>query len=152
MCATDWGSIFHLPGVWWVSNFDLFSLRWGYVSPLGALYRKIRKKKPRGLYFSKAIFERLIIGGAYARREICVWKSIGLAFFLEGNLPFFFVLLYIWRKFLSTSTPDSLYLDGRFNGGFFALRVWGAYIWRGLYMEGLIFGILRYLSSYTQTR
>ena len=23
------------------------------------------------------------------------------------------------------------------------LRVWGAYIWRGLYMEGLIFGILR---------
>ena len=25
-----------------------------------------------------------------------------------------------------------LYLDGRFNGGFFALRVWGAYIWGGL--------------------
>ena len=36
-----------------------------------------------------------------------------------------------------------LYLEGRFNGGFFVLRVWGAYIWRGLYMEGLIFGILR---------
>ena len=28
--------------------------------------------------------------------------------------------------------------------GFFALRVWGAYIWRGLYMEGLIFRILQY--------
>ena len=28
--------------------------------------------------------------------------------------------------------------------GFFALSLWGAYIWRGLYMEGLIFGILRY--------
>ena len=39
------------------------------------------------------------------------------------------------------------YLEGRFNGGFFALPVWGAYIWRSLYMEGLIFGILRYLSS-----
>ena len=39
----------------------------------------------------------------------------------------------------------SLYLEGRFNGRFFALRVWGAYIWRGLYMEGLIFGILLYL-------
>ena len=38
-----------------------------------------------------------------------------------------------------------LYLEGQFNGGFFALPVWGAYIWRGLYMEGLIFGILRYL-------
>ena len=27
------------------------------------------------------------------------------------------------------------------EGFFFALRVWGNYIWRGLYMEGLIFGI-----------
>ena len=27
-----------------------------------------------------------------------------------------------------------------FNEGFFALRVCGAYIWRGLYMEGLIHG------------
>ena len=36
-----------------------------------------------------------------------------------------------------------LYSEGSFNGGFFVLRVWGAYIWRGLYMEGLIFGILR---------
>ena len=24
------------------------------------------------------------------------------------------------------------------------LPVWGAYFWRGLYIEGLIFGILRY--------
>ena len=36
-----------------------------------------------------------------------------------------------------------------FNGGFFALRVWGGLYLagrrRGLYMEGLIFGILRYL-------
>ena len=38
----------------------------------------------------------------------------------------------------------ALYLEGRFNGGFFALPVWGAYFWRGVYMEGLIFGILRY--------
>ena len=29
--------------------------------------------------------------------------------------------------------------------GFFALRVWGAYIWRGSYMEELTYGILRYL-------
>ena len=41
---------------------------------------------------------------------------------------------YFWR---------GLYSDGRFNGGFFALRFWGAYIWRGLYVEGLIFRILR---------
>ena len=42
-------------------------------------YRKIPKNKPRGLYFSKDLFEGLIFGGAYLRREICVSKSIGLA-------------------------------------------------------------------------
>ena len=31
------------------------------------------------LYFSKALFQGLIFGGAYLRREICVSKSIGLA-------------------------------------------------------------------------
>ena len=40
-----------------------------------------------------------------------------------------------------------LYLEGRFNGGFFALWFWGAYIWRGLFMEGIIFGILRYVEK-----
>ena len=52
-------------------------------------------------------------------------------FVFEGNFP-------------STSPRGGLYLEGQFNGGFFALPVWGAYIWRGFYMEGLIFGILRY--------
>ena len=40
----------------------------------------------------------------------------------EGNFP-------------STSPWECLYLEGRFNGGFFALPVWGAYIWRGLFSE-----------------
>ena len=48
-------------------------------------------------------------------------------FVFEGNFP-------------STSPPGGLYLEGRFNGGFFALPVWEAYIWKGLYVEGLIFG------------
>ena len=34
-----------------------------------------------------------------------------------------------------------LYLEGRFNERFFALRVWGAYIWRGLFSE--FYGMLR---------
>ena len=54
--------------------------------------------------------------------------------------------LYL-RAISKYKPPGGLYLayisEGRFNGGFFVLRVWGAYIWRGLYMEGLIFGILR---------
>ena len=44
--------------------------------------------------------------------------------------------------------PEGLYWEGRFNGGFFALRVWGAFIWRGLYryMKGLFsefYGIIK---------
>ena len=40
------------------------------------LYRKIPKISPRGLYFSKILFEGLIFGGAYIRRDLCT----------EGNL------------------------------------------------------------------
>ena len=29
----------------------------------------------------------------------------------------------------------ALYLDGQFNEGFFALPVWGAYIWTSLFLE-----------------
>ena len=59
------------------------------------------------------------------------FKVFALFYFVfEGNFP-------------STSPRGGLYLEERFNGGFFALPVWGAYIWRGLYIEGLIFGILR---------
>ena len=42
-------------------------------------YRKIPKISPRGLNFSKALFERPIFGGAHLRRKIRVSKSIGLA-------------------------------------------------------------------------
>ena len=48
-------------------------------------------------------------------------------FIFEGNFP-------------STSPRGGLYLEGRFNGGFFALPVWGALIWRGLFSE--FYGIL----------
>ena len=54
-------------------------------------------------------------------------------FVFEGNIPSTIPRgPYIWR--------------GDLTDAFFALPVGGAYIWRGLYMEGLIFGILRYLS------
>ena len=55
-----------------------------------------------------------------------------------------FLCFALYLRAISKYKPlGGLYLEGRFNGGFFALRVWGAYIWRGLYMEGLILGILR---------
>ena len=63
---------------------------------------------------------------------------------MEGNLPFLPCFTLYLRAISKYKPPGGLYLEGRFNGGFFALPVWGAYIWRGLYMEGHIFGILQY--------
>ena len=113
-------------------------------------YRKIPKISP-GAYISQRPFlrglflEGLTFGGAYLRREICVSKSIGLACSGKEIYHFCFVLLCIRGQIPSTSPPGGFYSEGRFNGGCFALRFWGAYIWRGLYIEGLIFGILRYV-------
>ena len=47
-------------------------------------------------------------------------------------------------KFQVQAPPPGggLYSEGRFNGGFFALRFWGAYIWRGLFSE--FYGDLSY--------
>ena len=42
-------------------------------------YRKIPKISPGDYIFQTALFEGLIFGGAYLRREVCVSKSIGLA-------------------------------------------------------------------------
>ena len=57
------------------------------------------------------------------------WKFTGFALFyfvFEGH-------------FQVSAPPGGLYLEGRFKGGFFVIPVWGAYIWRGLYMEGAFF-------------
>ena len=69
--------------------------------------------------------------------KFCVFALFYFAF--AGNFP-------------STSPRGAYILEGQFNGGFFALPDWGAYIWRGLYMEGLIFGILRYFILHSQQK
>ena len=80
---------------------------------------------------------------------------------MEGNLGFkidwasliggrkftvFALFYFVFEGNFQVQAPGGLYLEVRFNRRFFALRVWGAYIWGGLYMEGLIFGILWYFS------
>ena len=111
-------------------------------------YRKIPKISPGAYIFQRPFLrglflEGLIFGGAYVRREIFVSKSIGLACSGKRIYHFCFVLLSIRGQIPRTSPPGGLYSEGRFSGGVFGLRFWGAYNWRGLYMEGLIFGILR---------
>ena len=70
-------------------------------------------------------------------REMCVSKSIGLALKFEGNLPFLLCFTLHLRAISKDKPPGAggIYLEGRFNGGFFALQVWGAYTWRGLFSE-----------------
>ena len=74
--------------------------------------------------------EGRIFGGAYLRREICVSKSIGLALYLEGNLPF---LLCI-RGLISRYKPPwgSIYSEGLFNVGFLRYE-FGGLIFEGAY-------------------
>ena len=102
-------------------------------------YRKI-PNKPRGLYFSKALFEELIFGGAYLRREICVSKSIGLACSGKEIYHFCFVLLCIRGQIPSTSPPGSYIRRGDLTEGFLrynlgGLIFGGACTWRGLFSE-----------------
>ena len=64
---------------------------------------------------------------------------------MERNLPFLLCFALYLRAISKYKPPGGLYLEGRFNGGFFALPVWGlifggAYTWRGLFSE--FYGIL----------
>ena len=56
-----------------------------------------------------------------------------------------FTVFALYLRAISKYKPrggGGLYLEGRFNGGFFALRVSGAYTWRGLFSE--FYGRLRW--------
>ena len=98
-----------------------------------SIYRKI-PNKPRGLYFSMALFEGLIFGGAYIRRGLSTEGNLRF----KIDLPFLLCFTLYLRAIFQVQAPGGLYLEGQFNRGFFALPVWG-----GLYLEGLIFGVLR---------
>ena len=60
---------------------------------------------------------------------------------MEGNLPFLVCLTLYLRAISKYKSPEDLYLEGRFNGGFFyvtsfgGLYIGGAYTWRGLFPE-----------------
>ena len=113
-------------------------------------YRKVPKISPGTVYFSKALFEGLIFGGAYIRRGLST----------EGNLRF--KIDWAAASLINESkfTIFSLFYFV-FEGNFRVQAPQGAYIWRGnltqgfsryefgglIYLEGLIFGILRYFIS-----
>ena len=58
------------------------------------------------------------------------WASL----IVRGKFTIFALFYFVFDgNFLSTS-PQGIF-QGRFNRGFFASLVWGAYIWRGLFSE-----------------
>ena len=63
--------------------------------------------------------------GAYVGREICISKLIALP--CSGKEIYHFLLcfpLYL-RANSKYKTPRGLYVEGRFNGGFFCFSIWG---------------------------
>ena len=105
--------------------------------------------KPRGLYFTKTLFEGLIFGGANIRRGLSTEGNsrfkIDWAGLIVGSK--FTVFAWYLRAITQVQAPGGAYIwTGDLMDGFLRYR-WGAYIWRSLYMEGLIFGILRYSNS-----
>ena len=84
-----------------------------------------------------------------------------MALSTEGNLRFkidwaslivgskFTVFALSLRVIFQVQAPGGLIFGGAISRRVFTLPVRRAYIWRGLYMEGLIFGILRYLYGET---
>ena len=96
-------------------------------------YRKIPKISPGAYIFQRPFLKGLFLEGLYIRRGLSTegnlrfkidWASLMVGSKFTVLAMFYFVFE---GNFLSTSPRGGLYLDGRFNGGFFALPVWGAY-------------------------
>ena len=69
------------------------------------------------------------------------WASL----IVGSKFTVFSLIYFVFESNFPSTSPQRGYIwRGDLTGGFFALPVWGACIWRSLYMEGLIFGILRY--------
>ena len=79
------------------------------------------------------------------RREICVSKLIGLAYTWK-EIVFALVNFVFEGNFQVQASQGAYIRSGDVTEGFLRYEFGGAYIWRGLYKEGLIFGILRYIA------
>ena len=90
------------------------ALRWGYG------YRKIPKTSPGACIFQRPFLRGLYTEG-YLRFKIN-WASLIVGSKCTVLALFYFVL----RAIFQVQAPAGLYLEGRFNGGFFALHG-GAY-------------------------
>ena len=75
---------------------------------------------------------------------------IDCASLIVGSKFTVFALFYfVFEGNFQVQVPSGLYLEGRFNEGFLALRVCGAYIWRGLFSKfySILVKVLRQLGE-----
>ena len=71
------------------------------------------ENKPRGLYFSKALFEGPIFGGAYLRREICISKIDWASLIVGGKFTIFALFYFVFGGNFPSASP----LQGLIFGG-----------------------------------
>ena len=82
-------------------------------------------------------------------RFIIDWASL----IVEGKFTVFALFYFVFEGNIPSTSPREAYIwRGDLGRVFLRYRI-GAYIWRGLYMRSLIFGILRYslLSSFRRS-
>ena len=67
---------------------------------------------------------------------------------MERKFTIFALFYFVFEGKFQVQAPRGAYIRrGDLTEGFLRYEFGGAYIWRGFYMEGLIFGILRYMGT-----
>ena len=79
-----------------------------------------------------ALFQRLIFGGAYIRRGLSTagnlrFKINWASLIVGSKFTAFALFSSVFEGNFPSTSSRGLYLEGRFNGGLFALPVWEAY-------------------------
>ena len=82
-------------------------------------------------YLHRKSLLEMLIGGDDISNDVI---TLGMCFSMFVYILAHCFTLYL-RAIFQVQVSGDLYLEGRFNGGFFALPVWGAYSWRGLFSE-----------------
>ena len=69
------------------------------------------------------------------------FKTDWVSLIVGSKFTVFALFYFVFESnFPSTSLRGGLYLEGRFNGGFFCvIGLGGAYTWRGLFSEFAVF-------------
>ena len=110
---------------------------WG-PTPYPLKYRKIPKINPGAYIFQRPFLRGLFLEGPIlGKAQLCMEGNLHykISWAWKWNLPFLLCFTLYLRVNSKYKPPGGLYSERRFNGGFFALWFWGAYIWMSLFSE-----------------